>query len=77
MTQTVSSLSEAIAQHARDRGDNAALIQGDVILSYAGLDALMNRVVSALQRDGLSVGDRVALLGEPGVEYAAAFVSVV
>lgn len=77
MTQTVSSLSEAIAQHARDGGDRPALIQGDVILTYAGLDALMNRVVAALQRDGLSVGDRVALLGEPSVEYAAAFVSVV
>lgn len=74
---TVTSLSDAIAQHARDRGDHVALIQGDVVLTYAQLDGLMNRIGAALHRDGLTASDRVALLGEPGVEYAAVFVGAV
>jgi len=74
---TVSCLSEAIAQHARATGDRPALSQGEVVVTYAELDVLMNRAAAALQREGLSVGDRVALLGEPGVEYAAAFLAAV
>lgn len=77
MTATVSSLSEAISQHARDSGGRPALSQVDVVVTYAALDVLLNRAAAALQRDGLSIGDRVALLGEPGVEYAAAFLAAV
>jgi len=77
MAETISSLSEAIARHALTAGDRPALSQGDVVVTYAGLDVLLNRAAAALQRDGLSVGDRVALLGEPGVEYAAAFLAAV
>ncbi|MNQ27358.1 Long-chain-fatty-acid--CoA ligase FadD13 [compost metagenome] len=77
MAETISSLSEAIARHALTAGDRPALSQGDVVVTYAGLDVLLNRAAAALQRAGLSVGDRVALLGEPGVEYAAAFLAAV
>lgn len=77
MTQTVSSLSEAIAQYALEAADRPALSQGEVVVTYAALDVLLNRAAAALQREGLSVGDRVALLGEPSVEYAIAFLAVV
>ena len=77
MTQTVSSLSEAIAQYALEAADRPALSQGDVVVTYAALDVLLNRAAAALQREGLSVGDRVALLGEPSVEYAIAFLAAV
>ena len=72
-----SSLSGAITHHAGETGDRAALIQGGTVLSYAVLDQLMDRTAAALQRDGLSVGDRVALLGEPGLAYAVAFLGAV
>ncbi|HWW12823.1 MAG TPA: class I adenylate-forming enzyme family protein, partial [Brevundimonas sp.] len=72
-----SSLSGAIAHHAGEAGDRAALVEGGSTLSYAALDQLMNRTAAALQRDGLSVGDRVALLGEPGLAYAVAFLGAV
>jgi len=77
LTDTVSSLSEAIAHRAFTSPEHPALIQGDVIVTYGALDALLNRAASALQRDGLSVGDRVALLGEPTPEYAATFLAAV
>jgi acyl-CoA synthetase (AMP-forming)/AMP-acid ligase II len=72
-----SSLSGAIAHHARQAGDRTALVEGETTLSYAALDRLMDRAAAALQRDGLSVGDRVALLGEPGLAYAVAFLGAV
>ncbi|MET4685241.1 class I adenylate-forming enzyme family protein [Brevundimonas faecalis] len=74
---TVSSLSEAIAGHAREVGDRPALIQGETVVTYAMLDVLLNRAAAALRRDGLSAGDRAALLGEPSVEYAIAFLAAV
>lgn len=72
-----SSLSGAITNHAGEAGDLAALIEGGTILSYADLNRLMDRVAAALQRDGLSAGDRVALLGEAGLAYSVAFLGVV
>lgn len=72
-----STLSGAITYHARETGDRAALVEGETTLSYAVLDQLMDRAAAALQRDGLSVGDRVALLGEPGLAYAVAFLGAV
>lgn len=76
-SSTSSSLPDAIARHAAEAGDRAALIQGEETLTYAALDGLMNRVAAALRRDGLGTGDRVALLGEPGPAYAAAFLGAV
>lgn len=74
---TLSSLSEAITRHALTAADRPALSQGDVLVSYGALDVLLNRAAAALQREGLSAGDRVALLGEPTVEYAVAFLAAV
>ncbi len=42
-------------------------------LTYAALDALMDRVAAALQRDGLQAGDAIALCAAPSVGYAAVF----
>ncbi|GAW40956.1 Long-chain-fatty-acid--CoA ligase FadD13 [Brevundimonas sp. SH203] len=74
---TPASLSEAITDHAQKAGDRPALIEGGVSLTYAGLDLLLNRAAAALRRDGLSAGDRVALLGEPSIQYVAAFLAAV
>ncbi|MGH6609378.1 MAG: class I adenylate-forming enzyme family protein, partial [Burkholderiaceae bacterium] len=40
-----------------------ALVQADQRLSFAELDALIDRVAAALHRDGLRAGDRIALCG--------------
>ncbi len=62
-----------IAAHARERGDKPALIFGDDALSFAQLDRGMDRVATALQRDGVPAGAAVAILAPSSIEYALAF----
>ena len=66
-------LPELIAGHARQRPQAAALICGDERLSYAGLDALMDHVAAALQRDGCRPGDSIAICALAGNAYLAVF----
>lgn len=66
-------LSELLREHARARPEQAALVQGDTTLSYAALDALMDRVAASLQRDGLHAGDAIAICAQASPRYAAVF----
>ena len=66
-------LAELIGRHARERPAQPALVQGDVLLSYAELDALMDRVAASLQRDGLKPGDAIAICAQSSPRYAAVF----
>ena len=56
-------LPDLIRIHARHRPRHAALIQEGRTLDYGALDALMDRVAAALQRDGLEAGDTLVLCG--------------
>ena len=51
------SLSDLIRGHARERPDALALSDGQQSLTYAALDAQMDRIAASLQRDGLRAGD--------------------
>jgi long-chain acyl-CoA synthetase len=74
MAEPFGSLSEVIAAHARERPDHVALVEGERRLSYAELDALLDRIAAALQRDGLAAGDVAAFcLSATTLEYAAGF----
>lgn len=42
-------------------------------LTYAGLDALMDRVAAALQRDGVQPGQAIAVCAASGVDYVVLF----
>ena len=64
---------DLIRQHARARPARAALVQGATTLSYAELDALMDRVAASLQRDGLRAGDVIAICAHANPLYAAVF----
>ncbi|HEY4069185.1 MAG TPA: class I adenylate-forming enzyme family protein [Burkholderiaceae bacterium] len=64
---------ELIHDHARARPARAALVQGETTLSYAELDALMDRIAASLQRDGLRAGDVVAICAHATPLYAAVF----
>ena len=70
---TYGTLAELVREHARERPAHAALVQGDDVLSYAALDALMDRVAASLQRDGLQPGDAIAICAQPSPRYAAIF----
>jgi acyl-CoA synthetase (AMP-forming)/AMP-acid ligase II len=74
MARPFGNLAEVIAAHARERPGHVALTDGERRLTYAALDALMDRIAAALQRDGARVGDMVAICaGATTIEYAATF----
>jgi acyl-CoA synthetase (AMP-forming)/AMP-acid ligase II len=66
-------LPDVIRAHALEIGSKPALIDPLEQLSYAELDASMDAIAAALQRDGVRPGDAVAICAGTSVRYAAAF----
>jgi acyl-CoA synthetase (AMP-forming)/AMP-acid ligase II len=63
-----------LAAQALQRPDAPAIVVGTHRLSYAQLDALVNRVAASLQRDGLAPRDAIAICATASIEYVATFV---
>ncbi|WP_010187601.1 class I adenylate-forming enzyme family protein [Sphingomonas sp. PAMC 26605] len=66
-------LPDLIRAHAMEQGDKVALAEADGELDYASLDALMDRIAAALQRDGVAQGQAVAIVASASIDYAAVF----
>src|SRR5690349_240499 len=66
-------IAELIREHGKAQPSAIALIQDARKLDYRGLDAGMDRVAAALQRDGVRPGDVVAICASSSIEYALAF----
>lgn len=66
-------ITDLIRQHAADAPDRTALVEGTRRFSYAELDARMNRVANALQRDGFQPGDALAVCAASSLEYVTLF----
>jgi acyl-CoA synthetase (AMP-forming)/AMP-acid ligase II len=66
-------LPDLIAEHARARPDSPALIDGGGLLDYTALDACMDRVAAALQRDGCGPGHTVAVCAAASNAYLVVF----
>jgi acyl-CoA synthetase (AMP-forming)/AMP-acid ligase II len=66
-------LPDLIAAHARERPRATALIDGEHRTSYAALDAAMDRVAAALQRDGAQPGDTIAICALASSAYVTVF----
>ena len=64
---------ELIRQQARTRPGHPALIQDQRTVSFAALDAMMDRVAATLQRDGVRPTEAVAICAGTSLEYAAVF----
>ena len=62
-----------IARHARSDPSALAVIDGERRLDFHALDALMDRVAGALQRDGLVPREAVALCGSSSADYLGVF----
>ncbi|HEY2331486.1 MAG TPA: AMP-binding protein [Acidimicrobiales bacterium] len=60
---------DAIAQHAKDRPDAKALVQGDRIRTWRELDRRANQTARALQRLGVGPGDCVAVALRNSIEF--------
>ena len=67
------SYSDLIRAHARERPDRIALVEDDRRVSFAALDAMMDRIAASLQRDGIQPGECVAVCAATSLEYAAVF----
>ncbi len=66
-------LAGLVQHHAHAEPDRIALIEGERRLDYAGLDTRMDRVVAALQRQGVGPGRTVAICATASIEYAVVF----
>lgn len=66
-------LPDLIHAHATERGAKIALASVTGTIDYATLDALMDRIAAALQRDGVHQGQAVAIVAASRIEYGAIF----
>ncbi len=66
-------LSGLVQRHAQRDPTHVALIDGERQLDYAGLNAQMDRIAAALQRNGVGPGGTVAICAATSIEYAATF----
>ena len=64
---------DLVRAHAVREPRHAALVHDARTLDYAALDALMDRVAAALQREGLAPRDAIAICAATSLEYAAVF----
>ena len=62
-----------IRDHAHREPQHPALVQDDRVVTYAELDALMDRVACALQRDGVQPRESIAVCAYTSIEYAVVF----
>lgn len=73
LSQDFGQIAQLIRLHASHRPDAPALHDGSDALSWKQLDALMDRVAAALQRDGIAAGEVISLCAASSVRYAAVF----
>src|ERR1035437_2372239 len=71
--QPFNTISDFIRYHAEHQPEHAAVIEGERVLGFAEFNRLVDRVVAALQRDGLRPGDALAICAASSIEYAAVF----
>jgi long-chain acyl-CoA synthetase len=64
---------ELVALHAARTPRQPALLQDDRSMDFAALDALMDRIAAAFQRDGLDGKGAIAICAASSIEYAAVF----
>lgn len=77
MVRPFGTLPELIAAHAVERGDRIALAMEDETVTYAELDAMMDRIAAALQRDGATPHQAVSIISGTNILYAMLFVGAV
>lgn len=66
-------LPDVIRVNAERAPEKVALIQDEQRVSYAELDAIMDRIAAALQRDGIKPSESIAICAGTSIAYACAF----
>lgn len=75
LQQDFATMPEIIRLHAAERPQHVAIIDGERQINFAALDALIDRVAAAMQRDGVSNGGAVAICAPSSIEYVAVYVA--
>jgi acyl-CoA synthetase (AMP-forming)/AMP-acid ligase II len=73
LVEPFGNISDLIALNAKRSPAHLALIEGERRVDYATFAASVERVAAALIRDGLRVGDTLALCAANSIEYALVF----
>ena len=76
LAQDFGTLADVVRAQALELGDKPALVDAKRSLTYAGLDALMDRIATALQREGVANADVAAICATSSVEYGATFFGI-
>ena len=64
---------DLVREHAAARPMQRALVQGERSVTWAQLDAMVDRVAASLQRDGVKPTESIAICASNSLEYAAVF----
>ncbi len=76
LAQDFGTLADVIRAQAAELSTKPALIDAKRTISYAELDALMDRIATALQRDGVGKAEVAAICATTSTEYAASFLAI-
>lgn len=68
-------LPDLVRAHAHERPDHPAIIDGDATTSWGKFDGLVDRAAAAMQRDGVGLGDSIALCAPTSANYVVAFIA--
>ncbi|MBR0551422.1 class I adenylate-forming enzyme family protein [Stakelama marina] len=68
---------DLIRAHAAERPDKTAIVSPGRVIDFRTLDARMDRVAAALQRDSVPRKSAVAILAAPSIDYAVVFLGAV
>ncbi len=66
-------IADLVREHALARPHQRVLVQGERSVTWAQLDAIVDRVAATLQRDGLKPRRSIAICASNSLEYAAVF----
>ena len=66
-------IADMVREHAADRPDAPAVIDPNGRLTWRELDARMDRVAAALQRDGIQPQQAIAICAQSSTDYVAVF----
>ena len=66
-------IADLVSEHARKAPDRIAVIADDHRIDYGSLSRRMDQVASTLQREGLQVGDCIAICARSSVAYVEVF----
>lgn len=65
---------DLIRLQAQCRPDQTAIVVDELKISFGALDRLADRVAAGLQRDGVSIGDVIAICASSSIDYIAVLI---